>query len=63
MVFADLDKNGVLIPLIGFVDAYSRHVLYFNSKFLSQGSEAADALTYIWGGETNWWCPPSHLIT
>ena len=30
----------------------------FNSLFWSPGTEAVDAFTGDWGGETNWICPP-----
>ena len=46
-----------------FADTYNRQVPCFNSRFLSPGSEAVDAFTCNWGEETNWWCPPIHLIT
>ena len=61
-MFADLDKRWGPHTIDRFADTYNRQVPRFNSRFLSPGSEAVDAFTCNWGNETNWWCPPIHLI-
>ena len=63
LVFADLDKRWGPHTIDRFADTYNRQIPRFNSRFLSPGSEAVDAFTCNWGEETNWWCPPIHLIT
>ena len=45
-----------------FASAYNAHLMRFNSKFWSPGTEAVDAFTVDWAAEVNWCVPPLHLI-
>ena len=45
-----------------FASYYNNQLNRFNTRYVSPGSEAVDALAQDWSHEINWVCPPIYLI-
>ena len=45
-----------------FADFHNKQTPRFNSRCWNPGTEAVDAFTVDWHGDTNWWCPPVRLV-
>lgn len=45
-----------------FASAYNTHLMQFNGKFWSPGTEAVDDFTVDWAAEVNWWVPHYVLL-
>ena len=61
-VFAQLDRRWGPHSVDRFPSHYNAQVSRFNSKFMSPGCCAVDALSQDWQGESNWLCPPVSMI-
>lgn len=61
-IFAQLDARWGPHTIDRFADCNNNQLVRFNSRCWNPGSEAVDAFTVDWSGETNWWCPPIALI-
>ena len=44
------------------INSHNALIIWFNSRFWDNGTEAIDAFTVDWSGENNWLCPPVHLV-
>ena len=61
-VFAEVDEDWGPHTVDRFADYHNHQTPRFNSRCWNPGSEAVDAFTVDWAGETNWWCPPITLV-
>ena len=61
-VFAELDHGWGPHTVDRFASFHNSQLPRFNSRCWNPGSEAVDAFTANWAGETNWLCPPIGLI-
>ena len=61
-MFADVDRQYGLHTIHHFADVNNVWLERFNSRFWSPGTEAVDAFSCSWEGETNWLCPLIYLI-
>ena len=61
-VFMSLDARWGPHTVDRFPSYFNSQVVRFNSKYLSPGCYAVDALAQDWRSDNNWLCPPGHLI-
>jgi hypothetical protein len=61
-IFADLDSQWGPHTVDRFASCSNAQLPRFNSRCWNPSSEAVDAFTVNWLGETNWLCPPIGLI-
>ena len=61
-IFAELDSQWGPHTIDRFASFSNTQLPRFNSRCWNPGSEAVDAFTANWAGETNWLCPPIALV-